>query len=517
MIIIDIEMPEFNGLEICRTFREQEKNYTPVIVLTASTTTENRIKAFSSGADDFISKPVIIDELLARINIRMERNRLSKERDDALIKINKSNQHLLGILKQMAIGIATCNSEGIFNYISEVFSSLLDTDQKHLINKCFDDIEHFASADIKLPSQTIHIHLPNSSNRYLKLDILDSEHEKNGKMFYLRDITAEWLRQEQLKILAQETLLGNSSIMQKLRDQLVRVSAGDWTVLIQGESGTGKELVAKSIHDMSPRKSEAFIAINCSSVTETLIDSQLFGHRRGAFTGAQSDQKGVFEAANNGTLFLDEIGDIPLRAQTALLRVLEQHEIVRLGDTHARPVNVRVLAASHKNLFNEVQAGCFREDLYYRLNVIRIDVPPLRERLEDIPILTNLFISKEAYHYNRVSPDISIKTMKKLVDYSWPGNVRQLRNAVNFMLMSTRNDTIEMQDLPPELNLSQNESEKSQLIQTKHLIEESMNDWPEIQTALLTAKNNRTLAAKMLGISRATLYRRLDKLKTDDR
>ena len=226
------------------------------------------------------------------------------------------------------------------------------------------------------------------------------------------------------------------------------VAPTDATVLITGESGSGKEVVARAIHAASPRRHMPFMAIHCGALTETLLESELFGHERGAFTGAQARRKGKFEAADGGTVFLDEIGDISLKTQTDLLRVLQEKEIVRVGGTQPTKVDFRCMAATNRDLEAMVKDGTFRFDLFYRLNIFRIHVPPLRERRDDIPLLAEVLLKKHATSMNRPVPRISPEAVELLLKYDWPGNVRELENAIERALVIGRGGEIQPQDFP---------------------------------------------------------------------
>ena len=252
-------------------------------------------------------------------------------------------------------------------------------------------------------------------------------------------------------------LIGNSPQMQALQAEIDRVARSDAKVLIAGESGVGKEIVSRSIHYGSPRANMTFAPVNCAGLPETLLESELFGHVKGSFTGAYRDKPGKLESAHMGTVFLDEIGEMTLRMQGLLLRFLETGEIQRVGaDGGARHVNVRVIGATHRNLREMIAQGTFREDLYYRLNVIQIQVPPLRERREDIQELVTHFLSKFVTANRSPITGVSADAMKALVAYSWPGNVRELENLIERMVVAVQHDTIELQDLPSEVRAQDN-------------------------------------------------------------
>src|ERR671927_124718 len=243
-------------------------------------------------------------------------------------------------------------------------------------------------------------------------------------------------------------IIGESAAIQEVLVKIEQMAPVSSTVLIQGESGTGKELVAKALHDLSPRHAEAFITVNCAALPETLLESELFGHEKGAFTGAAERRLGRFELADGGTIFLDEVGEIPPSTQVKLLRVLEEREVTRLGGTQPIEVDVRVVAATNRPLREHVEEGTFRADLYYRLNVLRIYLPPLRERPEDIPILVRRFIREFSEQHDRPFHGISAEAMQLLVDYPWPGNVRELRNLIESMVVLAPGHEIQPEDLP---------------------------------------------------------------------
>ncbi len=256
-------------------------------------------------------------------------------------------------------------------------------------------------------------------------------------------------------------LLGQSLAMREIFGLLERVAPTPATVLIEGESGCGKELVAAAIRQNSERAQKPFIIFDCSAVSKDLIESELFGHVKGAFTGAVSDRKGAFLQANDGTLFLDEIGELSLELQPKLLRALENHMVRPVGSEKTYPVDVRVIAATNRSLANEVQAGNFREDLYYRLAVIKIDLPPLRKRKEDLPLLVEHFLSDASQKFNRPAPNVTFSTMQKLKAYNWPGNVRELRNFIERACLLANDDRIETKYLNTKLDAQNSETNSS--------------------------------------------------------
>jgi DNA-binding NtrC family response regulator len=247
-------------------------------------------------------------------------------------------------------------------------------------------------------------------------------------------------------------LIGNSEGMQRVRSMIEKVAETDATVLVRGESGTGKELVAREIHERnSVRSTEAFVAVNCAALPSELIESELFGHEKGAFTGAATRRQGKFEQANGGTLFLDEIGDMSANVQAKLLRALEERRIERLGGNESIPVDVRIVSATHRPLEQEIAAGNFRADLFYRLQVVTIEIPPLRERREDIPLLAETFARAAAEHFELPARTVGQSTLRRLVEYNWPGNVRELKNTMDRAVIMADGDELTSRDLPAEI------------------------------------------------------------------
>ncbi|MBV8899609.1 MAG: sigma-54-dependent Fis family transcriptional regulator [Verrucomicrobia bacterium] len=311
-----------------------------------------------------------------------------------------------------------------------------------------------------------------------------------------------------------ENLIGTSERMQEIYKLIGKIADTDSTVLIQGESGTGKELVARALHYNSARQHQPFVTVNCSALPENLLESELFGHKKGAFTGAVVDKIGLFEEAHNGSLFLDEINSMTPQLQTKLLRVLQERQLRRVGDTRNIPTNVRVIAASNEPLKSQIKLGGFREDLYYRLAVIPIEIPPLRERLEDVPLLVNHFLQKYAAHSGTEVKKIDGKAMERLGRYTWPGNVRELENAIERACALCENDTIRTGDLPPHVLQDSEvlEAQPEAEWQVGQRLDEFVRNQERkyIEMTLRFNQGSREKTASMLGISIATLYRKLD-------
>jgi DNA-binding NtrC family response regulator len=324
---------------------------------------------------------------------------------------------------------------------------------------------------------------------------------------FLEDVSELRRLRETLAASHTTGLVGDSEAMRELNRLMGEIAKGDWTALIEGETGVGKELVAHGIHQTSPRRDGPYIAVNSAGLSESLLASQLFGHKKGAFTGATADQPGFFEAASGGTIFLDEIGDLPLPMQAALLRVLQEREITRLGETRTRRVDVRVIAATHKDLAAETRAGRFREDLLFRLRVARLLIPPLRARKMDIPLLVEHFLRPASRQAGKTIHGLSADAQQVLLAYDWPGNVRELRACIDFAAIYCQSNKIQVADLPPEIR------SHSAVAPVELLVAPEADERERFQAALQQAKGNRSKAAKLLGISRATFYRRLLELE----
>lgn len=303
---------------------------------------------------------------------------------------------------------------------------------------------------------------------------------------------------------APATLVFRSAALREIFSLVQKVASSSSPVLITGETGTGKELVARALHVEGERKSGPFVAVNCSAISPTLIESELFGHAKGAFTGADRERPGLFAAAHRGTLFLDEIGELPLELQPKLLRVLQEGEILRVGESQPRRIDVRVVAATARNVREEVAKGRFREDLFYRLAVVEIQIPPLRERREDIPELTRYFLARIAAREARKTPVLSADCLETLSCYPWPGNVRELENFMEKTMIFNRGDVIENADLPGEVR--RRERRDGDDLSLKNAVTRMEREY--IRKALVATSGNQTQAAKLLEISlRGMLYK----------
>ena len=365
------------------------------------------------------------------------------------------------------------------------------------------------------PCQDIEVAVHNKKNQVIHLvvnaaPLYDESGHIVGGLETFRDVSQNhWLQKELQQQMGYGEIVGQSEAMQRVFDLLASLINEDTTVLIQGESGTGKELIARALHFYGPRREKSFVAINCSAIPEGMLESELFGHAKGAFTGAVQPHVGKFETANGGTLFLDEIAEISHSVQIKLLRVLEEREFQRLGDNRSLKIDIRLVTASNQNLYKKVLDGSFREDLYYRLSVFPLELPPLRERIEDIPLLVDHFITKFNNQMGKKIHGIADGVLDILEAYSWPGNIRELANAIEHAFVHTKGVLIHPTNLPQSLltaakavrSLKSSSPRDAMDLFEKELIVQELEeaDW------------RKSVAARRLGMSRATLWRKMGK------
>jgi len=525
LIVLDWVLPGMDGLTLCRRIRDlPHGNLSLVVVLTSRDQPEDLQAVLDAGADDYLSKPVEFAKLSVRLTIaeRQVHNLLQRKQAENQVaamlgQVQRSRDDLLSILNELRVGSALADEEGRVTFLSQTCQPLLRRDRAALLGKRWQTVFAFDEPDeAQLAAQlarpperrskvAAHLEAPDGRHYWVDVEVKDDPRDPQRKIFFLYDMSEVHDLRRLLNDKAQfQDLVGKSAPMLRVYEQIRDVARVDSTVLIEGETGTGKELVARAIHFSSRRSSKPFIAMNCAGLTDSLLGSQLFGHKRGAFTGAIEDHKGLFEAADGGTLFLDEIGDIPPNVQTSLLRVLQEREIVRLGNTKPLKVDVRVLAATHHNLGDDVARGTFRSDLLYRIRVVRMQLPPLRQRREDIPLLVSAFLRQCGVATGKRLEEVAKDAMRVLLNYRWPGNVRELRSAIEFAIVRSKGPVLEVSDLPPEIVEGDQPSSAFD--------GDGPDEAQRVREALKAAKGSRIAAARLLGISRATLYRRLAEL-----
>ena len=518
LALVDLSLPDSHGLD---TFRKLAESYPslPQVLLTGLNDRKTAIRAVREGAQDYLLKGEVDGHVLIRaIDYAIERKRIQVELEAANTRLQKSAEDLHSILNQLHIGTILIGPEGRILHMSVSALRLLGKNGTIPEGRPWQDAVEFADHDIhaleRLMQQderkkfVVHFTPPGHSPRWLEIDIHDDPRDTRAKMFFLYDVTEIHTLRKQLQSEFHD-MIGKCQPMQDVYRQIRNLSQVESTVVIEGETGTGKELVARALHDSSPRKDKAFLAVNCAGLTESLLGSQLFGHKKGAFTGANSDHRGFFESAHGGTIFLDEIGDMPSPVQTSLLRVLQEKEITRLGESQPRKVDVRIICATHHDLQEQVAQHAFRADLLYRIRVGRIHLPPLRERQEDIPLLIWAFVSQCRKAMGKLFvQDVSPDALQRLARYPWPGNIRELKSVIEYAVLQCEGDTIQPRHFPPELL----ESPGTALPASETTTNTSVKDRERIVGALKETKGNRARAAQLLGISRATFYRWLDDL-----
>ena len=517
LALVDLSLPDSHGLE---TFRKLADGYPalPQVLLTGLNDQETAVQAVREGAQDYLLKGEVDGPILIRaIDYAIERKRIQAELEAANARLRSSAEDLHSILNQLHIGTILISPEGRILHVNVSALRLLGTSGTIPENRPWQDAVGFADHDVRALERlmqqderkkcVVRFTPPGHSPRWLEIDIHDDPRDTRAKTFFLYDVTEIHTLRKQLEDKSQfHDLIGKCQPMQDVYRQIRNLSQVESTVIIEGETGTGKELVARALHDSSPRKDKPFLAGNCAGLTESLLDSQLFGHRKGAFTGAHSDHRGFFESAQGGTIFMDEIGDMPAPVQTSLLRVLQEKEITRLGESQPRKVDVRIVCATHQNLQEQVARNIFRADLLYRIRVGRIHLPPLRERKEDIPLLIWSFVSQCRQAMGKLFvQDVSPGALTLLARYQWPGNIRELKSVIEYAVLQCEGDTIQPCHFPPEL------------LESAPPVPETVKDRERLLGALKEAKGNRARAAQLLGISRATFYRWLDDLNVSKR
>lgn len=442
----------------------------------------------------------------------------------ANLRLLKTKDNINRLFGRLSDGVIAINVEGKITYIDDNAEKIFNLDQNEALDHSWKELLEL-TADSKTALQELLMDSQTGSV-VVQLEGLDTEMEirktkipdiQEEVVLIFTDVT------EVKKMRALLTgehifhgIVGKAPAMREVVEQIGQVAALDVPILISGETGTGKDLVANAIHKISPRESGPFVAVNCGALTESLLSSQLFGHKRGAFTGAIDDQQGLFEAGSGGTVFLDEIGDMPMDLQASLLRVLDNKEVVRLGESKPRSVDFRLVSASNRDLQQLIKEGLFREDLFYRIRGLDIRMPPLRKRREDIPLLLDHFARIDALTNHTEPPRFTNNAIAVLMRYPWPGNVRQLRSTVSFAVIHSGRSTIRLADLPPEIATEPMAAAEPVTPSTPTRLNPHTDPKQEILWALEEAQGNRSKAAKLLGISRATFYRRMQQLNIKD-
>ncbi len=559
LVLLDIMMPGMDGYEVCRQIKNDPALAdTVVIFLSALDDVEDKVKGFVVGAVDYVAKPFQADEVIARVETHIKIRRLEQaleqknrqlEEDNAII-LESMGEGLLGVDKQGRITFVNPAGEKITGWteadmVGKDFHELLmhtDTqeqryprDKNPVLQTLQDQQVRHSDSDIfwsrdgqALPVEytvtAINGTVDISSACVVFKDISERkarEQALNQALSTVKELTEKlqaenvYLQEEIRTEQDYGEIIGQSSALKKTMEEARQVAMTDTTVLINGESGTGKESMARAIHQFSPRNDRPLIKVNCGAIPESLVESELFGHVKGAFTSAVSDRTGHFELADKGTIFLDEIGELSLDVQVKLLRVLQEQEIQRVGSGEVIKVDVRIIAATNRDLKQMVDEGKFRMDLFYRLNVFPLTVPPLRERKSDIPLLLAKFLSRLSKKLGKPLKGVSEVSMELLMDYDWPGNIRELQNVIERSAILARSDIIDIDDALVPVTCSQvvmahdNETARPRF---KTLAENEKDYIISVLEKLNWVIGGKKGAAEVLDIPSSTLRSRMKKL-----
>lgn len=515
LVFVDISLGDKSGLDILREIKNHGW-HCPVIMITGAPAADTAIEALRLGAYDYLPKPVDIKSALRLTQRALDFKAVFDEKEryrsnleavfrsvkDAIITVdnelrltgaNAAATTLCGLILKNSLGVQFSQVKTKCpKNCSEVYQSAVLTGKnikEYRVECCCQDN----------PQQVVVV---------TASPLRDQNNENIGAVIVKRDITSlVRIKQELLNRHQFSRIIGRSDKMLEIFNLMNSLVDLETTVLVTGESGTGKELVAEALHKQGNRASSPLIKVNCSALAENLLESELFGHVKGAFTGAIKDKIGRFQLAHGGTIFLDEIGDISPSLQLKLLRFLQEKEVERVGDTKTYKLDVRVIAATNCNLKELVKAGKFREDLYYRLRVVEIMLPPLRERREDIPLLVDYFCQKFNENFKKYIDGLAEEVLEKFMNYPWPGNVRELKHVLEYAFILCSGRRIEIIHLPPELR--ENNTPRVPL----KFSPDTDKELEMILSSLEKAAWNKAKAARILGISRCTLHRKINKYK----
>jgi PAS domain S-box-containing protein len=521
VVISDIILGGKTGISLLKYISEIGTD-THVIMITGDPNVETASEAVRLGAFDYLAKPVTGNDLVRVVRLAVRQKNLKEERDQYAASLESYRRDLEAIFNGVNAGIIMVDHElkvrqmnGFAKNILNLKIDSLGETLPLLFPEGFAGVTQAIQTTVTTQNETNGVRVEYGKNMgdSKVLDITVSpikeiESGKNGAVVILRDITRLTRLEEQ--VLEGEGFLdviGKSGQMKSIYQLITDLSETTSTVLINGESGTGKEVIASALHMSSNRSKKPFIKVNCAALSEDILESELFGHVKGAFTGAVQDRVGRFEAADGGSILLDEIGDISPRLQLRLLRVLQSGEFERVGDSKPRKVDVRVIAATNQDLQSKIQQGEFRQDLYYRLNVIRIEVPPLRERKEDIPLLIEYFCRKFDISMKKEIEGVAPDAMDKMMGYYWPGNVRELENCMERAFIVCHGTYIDVSHLPDELSNDRVSSPQSKSPPVHY--KEIVVDKSTILDILRKTDWNVAKSARALGMARNTLYQKM--------
>jgi PAS domain S-box-containing protein len=517
LIITDIILEGYSGIDILREVKDRDM-HCPVIMITGEPNLETATDAVRLGAFDYIPKPVRKETLLRITNQALNHKALLDEKKHLEAENERYRRNLEAIFGSMQDAVITVDHKMQVIEANKASNNICGISPQKIVGKDFNEIQtqcHKPCLDVlketletkkairEFRVECSHQNKPRQVVLLTSSPLTYREKKFIGAVLVVRDITRLTDLERELKERYQfHNIIGKSRKMQEIFRLFEDLADTDTTVLITGESGTGKELVARALHYESIRAAKPLVTVNCSALAENLLESELFGHVKGAFTGAVKDKVGRFQMADGGTIFLDEIGETSSLIQLKLLRVLQEKVFELVGDSKPIAVDMRVIAATNRDLKEKIKSGEFREDLYYRLKVVEIMLPPLRERREDIPLLVDHFLSLFDRKFEKNIDGISSEVLSTFMQYLWPGNIRELEHAIEHAFVLCRDRTINVDHLPPEIK-------KYSKIQPHVSEKTSGYELQEILQALKKTHWNKAKAARMLGISRPTLYQKI--------
>ncbi|MFP4476552.1 MAG: sigma-54 dependent transcriptional regulator [Desulfatibacillaceae bacterium] len=519
LVITDIVLGEHTGVQVLEEIKQRGLDI-PVIMITAQPTIETAARSVRLGAFDYVPKPIRKETLLKVASMALQHKRLL----DRKVALEQENErfrvHMQAVFDSVQEGIVTVDTTGGILSVNRAAGVICGIDPEHSPGNPFEEVgegcrftcqealEKVLRTRKPVRDLRVECERPECENQVAVVTVsplITKAGSNNGAVMVVRDVTriADLERQLQSRQRYAD-IVGTSDRMRHVYEMIEALADTDTTVLILGESGTGKELIAKALHDASPRAEGPYVKVNCSALSENLLESELFGHVKGAFTGATQNKTGRFEMAHGGTILLDEVGDISPAIQLKLLRVLQEKQIERVGDSKTVDVDVRVLAATNKDLARKVQEGSFREDLYYRLKVIEVEAPPLRERRSDIPPLVEHFRTVFNKKFNKNIEGVSSEAMDLLLGHHWPGNVRELEHAMEHAFVLCREDTILAKCLPREVSQPQQKATPASDLTPESLV-----------AALEKCNGKKAAAARLLGVNRQAIYRKIKEFDLD--
>lgn len=526
LILLDIIMPGMNGYEVCRTLKSNEQTaHIPVIFISALTQVEGLVKAFQVGGVDYITKPFRTEEVLARVQTHLELQNALYEKDAAHMMLQTILDSIDNIIVTVDDQFQIINSNRPLDRICAHQPGDALSFQQRLENgqgPCIEALRKALSEKKKVEEYRVECSCSGKDERTLVLNASPLSVQDNGAagaVLVIRDISRlAQLEKDLVEEHSYRNIIGKNKLMQSVYSLLEQTADLDVNVLICGDSGTGKELIADAVHYASSRAGKPLIKVNCAALSESLLESELFGHVSGAFTGAVKDRIGRCQAAEGGTLFLDEIGDISPSFQAKLLRFLEQKEFERIGDSRTLKADVRVVAATNQDLQEKVRNRDFREDLFYRLKGVLIKLPALKERSDDIPLLISHFLeeSRKSLNKNITGLDDTVTTM--FMDHQWPGNIRELKSIIHYACALCPEELIQKEHLPSEFLAAVTTARPggAEADSSHPLYAEQGSEKESILRMLDKTDWNKAKTARLLGISRATLYSKLLKYNIEE-